>query len=196
MIITNAHVAQFFLLETDANKNYMDCAVYKEGQAANSYEAKLLFISPTWIKNNYQNITQRNPIGTGANDYAFLYITGNLNPALSTPKQFDSAEFLTDHKYKKDNKIAIASYPGAPSKITNITQNINLKADNSQINDVFTLSGDTVDVISTDETKLAQKGSSGGGVFDINRNLIGLVVTISELGDGFSINAINCGRRF
>ncbi|MBP9748490.1 MAG: hypothetical protein KBD17_02640, partial [Candidatus Pacebacteria bacterium] len=53
----------------------------------------------------------------------------------------------------------------------------------------FTLSKNSVDVISTGSTHVAQRGASGGGVFK-DGNLIAITVTTSGTGQNTKINAL------
>ncbi len=189
VVITNAHVAQFFLLESKANENYMDCNLYKENIPTYGYTARLLYISPSWIQKNYTLIRDPNPKGTGEGDFAFLYIDGNTNPAIKNPKSFPYASFSTDFKYKVGSKIFVAGYPGAPTNINELTKSVKLRTDSTYISDVFTLGNDSIDIISTGPTVVAQRGASGGGLFSGN-SLVGMTATVAEDSEGKKINAL------
>ena len=53
VIITNAHVAQFLLLEDNADaQDKIECVIRSGNPASPKYIAELLYISPIWIFNN------------------------------------------------------------------------------------------------------------------------------------------------
>ena len=88
VILTNAHIAQFFLLRDYPRKDFVQCIIRTGSPAAPKYTAAPLFIPPSWIFNNAQKIVQTNPTGNGEHDYALLYITGTVTPAVQLPAEF------------------------------------------------------------------------------------------------------------
>lgn len=188
VVITNAHVGQYFLLDKEL-ENY-SCALYQENIPTYGYLADLLYISPDWIKENPEVIKSKNPRGTGENDYALLRITKNTNPALSIPKQFQYANINTNYEVEIGDKIEIGGFPGAPESIVDLNRTVGLKTDLSTIKDIFTFNEKTIDIFSTGSTKVAARGASGGGIFK-DSSLIGLIVTTSGDGSDSYINAIS-----
>ena len=83
----------------------------------------------------------------------------------------------------------MAGFPGAPASILDLERTVGLKTDSSTIKDIFTFGQNNVDVISTDITKVAARGASGGGVFKEN-DLIALIVTTGGSSNSSYINAI------
>jgi V8-like Glu-specific endopeptidase len=134
-------------------------------------------------------IRDENPMGTGEGDYAFLYITENINKNIEKPKEFTYAKFDLNHDYKKGDKVFTAGYPGSPTSTKNLSASSKLISEETKIYDVFTLNSNSIDIFSTEINKVAQKGSSGGGVFKSDR-LIGLIVTITKNNAGNKINAL------
>jgi hypothetical protein len=187
VVLTNAHVAQYFLLDKEP-ANYQ-CALYQENIPTYGYVAKLLYISPDWIKNNPEVIISKNPRGTGENDYALLYITKNTNPALPKPKSFEFAKFNTNYSAEIGDQINLAGFPGSPVSLGDLTRSVGLKKDSTQIEDIFTFGNNQIDVISTGVTPVAARGASGGGLFK-NNELIALIVTTSGSVGNAYINAI------
>ena len=49
VVITNAHVGQFVLLEDQSDSNSMKCGVYRENIPTFGYTVDILHISPDWI---------------------------------------------------------------------------------------------------------------------------------------------------
>jgi hypothetical protein len=189
VVITNAHVAQFFLLE-DSGSGSVDCAIYKENIPTFGYRADLIYISPIWIEDNKEIMLEENPRGTGEKDYAFLQITENTNPVLKLPSKFSYTPVMTEESiYTEGRRISVGGFPGSPLSIFDLAKAGSLKTDNTRIRDVFTILGETIDIFSTEKTPVAAKGASGGGVF-YNNNLIGVTVTVTKEGNGARINAI------
>lgn len=187
VVMTNAHVAQYFLLDKESNS--FNCALYQENIPTYGYLAKLLYISPDWIEENPEVIKSKNPRGTGENDYALLYITKNTNPALPKPKSFNFAKANTTYDAKIGDKIDVAGFPGSPSSIGDLTHTVGLKKDSTKIQDIFTFSDNKIDVVSTEVTPVAARGASGGGLFK-ESDLIALIVTTTGNKNNAYINAI------
>jgi hypothetical protein len=188
LILTNAHVAQYFLLE-DAGYNF-NCAIYRENIPTFGYKADLVYLSEEWVEENKSIISQSNPRGTGEKDYAILQITENTNPVLSLPRSFSYSEIaLNPNLYKVGRAIELAGFPGAPANLLELAQAGSFRADRSEITDVFTLFRRSIDIISSGATRVAARGASGGGVFH-NNELIGLIVTTASYGDGTKVNAL------
>lgn len=187
VVMTNAHVGQYFLLDKELDD--YSCALYQENIPTYGYKADLVYISPDWIKENKDVIRSKNPRGTGENDYAFLHITKNTNPALPKPKSFQYANLNTSYNAEIGQKIDVAGFPGSPASILDLERTVGLKTDSSSIRDVFTFGQNNADVISTGVTKVAARGASGGGVFKGN-DLIALIVTTGGAENKSYINAI------
>lgn len=188
VILTNAHVAQLFLLKNYPTPNYMDCSIRRENIPTIGYTADLLFISGDWLRNSAHLISNPAPRGTGENDYALLVITGSTNPAIVLSSSFPSANIETeDGNTKKGDNITVTGYPGNQLSLLNLTSRARLEINNTTITDVFTFDRITTDVFSTGESSVAQTGSSGGGIFK-NNKLIGIIATT---GVGISGNFIN-----
>ena len=189
VVVTNAHVAQYFLLKNYSRPNYMNCALYQKN-GATGYTADILYIQSEWVNKHSDTISSKNPRGTGEDDYAFLVITGATNARAGMPARFPYASISLDKDaYEVGNSIAVGGFPGAPTSILQLAQAGTLASDTVKIAEVFTLTKNTVDVITTESTPVAQKGASGGGAFD-NGNLIGITVTTSGTGRNAKINAL------
>jgi hypothetical protein len=196
VVMTNAHVGQYFLLDKELDD--YSCALYQENIPTYGYVADLLYISPDWIRENKNVISTKNPRGTGENDYAFLHIIKNTNPALPKPKSFQYANLNTSYNAEIGQKIDIAGFPGSPASILDLERTVGLKTDSSTIRDIFTFGQNNADVISTGVTKVAARGASGGGVFK-ESDLIALIVTTGGPDNKSYINAITTnyiGRDF
>lgn len=184
VVLTNAHVAHPFLLENHT------CLLYQKNNPYFGYRASLLYIQEEWVKKNRDIVTNTNPRGTGEDDYAFLLITSNSNPGGYMPSKFPYAKVSTDKAiYEVGQPISVGGFPGAPATLLDLARAGNLKTDETAIDDVFTFSSGPIDVISTENTPVAARGASGGGIFKDN-NLVALTVTTSGSGNNARINGI------
>lgn len=175
VVLTNSHVAQYFLLK-DAG---YECSIRRENIPLYGFTAKPLYISENWIENNSKQITNTTPTGTGKYDYALLYITGSTNPVIPLPS-FPSLKINTTSKFlDKGDTITVAGYPGKITYSLEVAKNAELLSDKVSIKDIFTLGNNTVDVVATSDTNVAQRGSSGGGAFK-NNELGGIIVSTNQ----------------
>lgn len=192
IVLTNAHVAQFFILEA-YNPNLITCSMYKENIPTYGYRGKLLYISPNWVKDNYKTIKTANARGTGEDDYALIAITENTNPIFGLPQSFPSAE-LRFNDVEIGDDVIVAGYPGGPTSLVEITRAGKLKFADVSILEVFTFGGNNIDIFTTSKSEVGAKGASGGGVFygsNINSNaLVGTIVTTDGTNGNAKINAI------
>ncbi|MHB8660875.1 MAG: S1 family peptidase [Minisyncoccota bacterium] len=177
IILTNAHVAQYFLL---ADRG-VSCTIRSGSPAADSYDATLVFISPAWIKANASVLTQTAPIGTGQYDFALLAITKSATSA-TLPSSFQSIP-LAIVPPQINTSVIIASY-GAQFLDSNQVQSALFPTVVfGSVKNVFTFATNTVDVLALGGSAAAQEGSSGGGVADASGNLIGTITTSTVSGD-------------
>lgn len=186
VVLTNAHVAFPFILEdTD---NGVECGIYRENIPTFGYRADIMYISEDWVRDNYKELSNSNPRGTGEKDFALLAITGNTNPVLSLPSSFSYARLNTNEGiYTEGRSIKVGGFPGSPTNIFDLTRAGSLKTDTAEIDKILSFNTSNIDVISTNDTHVAQRGSSGGGIFVDNR-VIGITVTITR--SGGQINAL------
>lgn len=176
VVLTNAHVAQQFLLK-DAGYN---CTLRRENIPLYGFNAVPLYISETWIEENYLQLNNSTPTGTGKYDYALLLITGNTNPTLALPA-FPSLKINTDSNFlDAGDMVTIAGYPGKMTSSLEIAKNTELQTDRVRIREIFTLGQNTVDVVATGDTTVAQRGSSGGGAF--KDNVLGGIIVSTNSG--------------
>jgi len=181
VILTNAHVAQFFLLKDYRVPNYLNCVIRTGSPAKPTYKAEILYISPTWIEKNAEKIASQNAEGTGEHDYALLYINGVTNNG----KLPDSFPALNPHKnadnIKQNNFVLLASYPAGFLGGITVTRDLWITTSISSINKIFTFGSNpshAPDIFSVKGTIGAQEGSSGGAVLDfISGDLLGIIVT-------------------
>ena len=202
VILTNAHVAQYFLLENYLTEGFINCVIRTGSPAIPLYKAKLIFISPSWVNANANNIIQQSPKGTGEDDYALLLITERTDPTADLPESFSFIEPLYNSgSIETGDGVLLAGYPaGFLSGIT-IAKNLYISSAITSVMELFTFRDGTLDLFSIGGSVVAQQGSSGGAVVDTNNRLLGVIVTssVADATDERDLRAItiaHINRRF
>ncbi len=177
IILTNAHVAQFLLLEGvlgDAR-----CVIRTGNPAVPSYEVALLYISPAWIMRHANQITAATPRGTGERDYALLYVTGGLNNK-PIPRSFPALRLDTNELTvaARGADAIVAGYP-AETLFRNEDGTAALipRQASTRITELMTFNTNTADIFSIAGTVVGEQGSSGGPILNSAGDVIGLIST-------------------
>ncbi len=181
VILTNAHIGQYFLLKDFPVKDYLDCLIRQGSPATPRYRAELIYLPIPWAQKHREDILLQEPLGTGENDFALLLITRTTNPAGTLPASFpfleqnliESVDFIGE-------PIIISAYPAGFLGGVSIQTNLNLSSASATIRGVYTFSSTTIDVLSLGGTVVSQRGSSGGAVVNSGGKLVGIVVTSSD----------------
>jgi hypothetical protein len=188
IIITAAHVAQLFLLQDYLGTNKVECIVRTGSPARRAYFAEPIYVSPSWVTQNPQTLTQKSPMGTGENDFAFLGITGT---ATSTPLA-SSFPFIplssTDLQIK--DPVAIGSYGAQYLTSEEINKDLYPILVFGSIQNRYTFEANTVDLVSILGSAASQEGSSGGGVANA-RSQLGAIITTSTIAGNISDRSLN-----
>ncbi|MFA6279022.1 MAG: serine protease [Candidatus Paceibacterota bacterium] len=186
IILTNAHIAQYFLL---ADRG-VSCTIRSGSPAADRYKAALIYISPTWLQVNPNVLTKTTPGGTGEYDFALLAISKSVttNPL---PSSFPYVPLATMPP-TTGTPIVIASYGAQFLAPDQIASNLSPTIVFGSVKDVFTFGTNTIDVLALGGSVAAQEGSSGGGVADVSGDLVATITTstISGATDTRSLNSI------
>lgn len=181
VILTNAHIAQYFLLKDYPSKDFVDCIIRDGSPAQQRYRASLLFIPTIWIENNAENIKQQNPRGNGENDYAFLLIKETTKANTNLPDTFFSANPILDEAtIKEGENVLLAGYPAGFLGGIIIQKDLYITSTITDIERVFTFKENTLDLFSLGGNIVAQQGASGGAVVNKENGLIGIIVTSSD----------------
>ncbi len=187
IILTNAHVAQSFLLA----KEGVGCSIRTGGPAKTAYKASLLFISPAWVTAHASLLTQASATGTGEFDFALLGITQSATDT-PLPSSFSFVPLAVSAP-AVGTPVVIASYGAQFLAATQIQTALFPTIVFGSVKDVFTFGTNTVDILALGGSAAAQEGSSGGGVADMNGLLVGTITTSTIEGDTStrSLNAIS-----
>lgn len=178
IVLTNAHVGQFFLLRNYPTKNNIDCLLRTGNPAKPTYTAELLYFPLEWMKQNAEKIIQESPIGTGERDYSFLYITGTIdNSAL--PVSFPYLSPYIGDVFSLNDEILLAGYPAGFIDGITVQMNLYISSAFGKITEIFTFKdGGGADLISVPGTIISQRGASGGAsVRTSDGKLVGLITT-------------------
>lgn len=177
VILTNAHVAQFLLLETVSGE--ASCIVRTGSPAIPSYAVDLLYISPAWIQKHAKLIDVENPRGTGERDYALLYVTAGLDnkpmprhfPALTVNSELLSARAI-------GLPVVAAGYP-AETAFTNAVYYDQLiaRAATTTVGELMTFGSNYADLMTITGSTVGEQGSSGGPVVTTAGEAIGIIST-------------------
>ena len=181
LILTNAHIAQLFLLKNYPTKDNVVCVVRNGNPARNAYTAELAYISPSWITKNPRTLVLKNPTGTGENDIAVLAITGSAT-SQPLPKVFPYVSLATKEPFIKE-PVAIGSYGAQTLTSNQILTSLYPTLVFGAVRDVYTFETHTIDVLSLGGSAVAQEGSSGGGAVNSNGELVSLITTSTNQGD-------------
>ena len=203
VIITNAHVAEFFLLEDYLTENNIDCVIRMGEPARPLYKAALLNISKEWVEETASTIRKSERTGTGENDYALLLITSNIN-GQSIPNEtvFPYLEVDTDFIAYANYPVFLAGYPAEFLGEITIQRDFWPVSSSVEIKSSYYFSEEgkeKPDLLGLGGSVVAQAGASGGAVVDsYTGKLVAVIVTTSEAkttGDrdlnGATLNHIN-----
>lgn len=178
VILTNAHVAQFLLLEDVFETGETECIVRAGNPAAPRYKASLLYIPPAWVREHASVILDEAPIGTGERDYALLYARESVSPE-PMPARFPALRPSTaELRYGAINsEITAAGYPVDPDNVFALETDLRPETATSSITDMFTFGSNLADLLALRGSAVGTHGSSGGPVLDQNDEVIGLITT-------------------
>ncbi len=179
VILTNAHIGQYLLLKDFRTKDNINCVIRTGSPAYPEYKTELVYISPTWVKDNSTLLKSNDPKGTGENDFAFLRIAEKID-ASKLPEGFTYVIPNVREFIEKEEPVLLISYPAGFLGGLSILKDLNVTSSVTNIQDVFTFKQNTIDLISVGGTVVSQKGSSGGAVIDKYVTLLGLISTSSN----------------
>ncbi len=172
--LTNAHVAMYVMLSDTEPSGTVSCFIREGEPAKKIYEAKSIYVPSAWIYSHTNAFKIGTELtGTGEKDYA-LVKRGNSNPNLNSsdfPAEW-SAPLAQNIPLKGEN-ITLVGYPVFDkSTITSALYLLNIP---STVLNSFNLNSLSNALLDSGSTRMAQVGSSGGGAFDSNGNLFGIM---------------------
>ncbi len=177
IILTNAHIAQYFLLFDRG----ISCTIRSGNPAFDLYKAALIYIPEPWLRANAKVLTTQNPTGTGEQDFALLAITKSATSA-PLPVAHPSIPLATGSS-RVGTSIVIASYGAQFLQSAQVQSFLFPIVVFGSVKDVYTFASTTIDVLALGGSAAAQEGSSGGGVAGGAGTLLGTITTSTIEGD-------------
>jgi hypothetical protein len=180
VILTNAHVAQFLLLkESEVLEGDVECIIRSGNPATPKYLAELLYISPTWVFENSEVITEEAPRGTGERDYALLFVEKSTD-GTPLPSRFPAlpVDISLLSRSTEGTHALTAGYPaealirkGADAELASVIAP-------TTIGTLYTFGSNYADLFAISESPVGEHGASGGPVVRTeSSSTIGLIVT-------------------
>jgi S1-C subfamily serine protease len=176
IILTNAHVAQYFLL---ADRG-ITCVIRTGSPAKSSYNAELIYISRVWLKENADILRAEVAKGTGESDMALLAVTTTATRT-KLPVSFPYVP-LARNSVLPNAPVAVASYGTQSLSTRQLQSGLFPTLAFGAVKDLYTFGTKTIDMFSLIGTAAAQEGSSGGGVVNADGRLVGLITTATVQG--------------
>lgn len=178
VILTNAHVAQYFLLKDYPFTNNIQCVIRAGSPAQPLYTAEIMYLPPEWIAANASQLTSQHAMGTGENDYAFLRITGTVSSSVQFPSFFPSLP-LTTNAPEVGAPALLVAYPAGLLSGETIQKNLYSSSAVSTVQTLYSFDGaQNVDLLALGGTVVSQTGSSGGALIGLGSGkLLGIIAT-------------------
>ena len=182
IILTNAHVGQYFLLRDYIVPGNVDCLIRTGSPATEKYHAELLYLPPAWIDANASQIDAQESMGTGENDYAFLRITSPINVSTPLPASFPSVAITLDDPVQNE-PVVLAGYPAGFLGGSTIESNLYITSAISTIENIFAFDDrGYADLVSVGSTVVAQAGASGGAIMRQQDGSLQAIVATASAG--------------
>jgi len=180
VILTNAHVGQFFLLTAPGGKSKGSCSVRSGSPVKDQYLAELLYLSPSWMNSYTAAVSKKKEnTGSGQQDFALLYVTKAKKGKL--PERFPAvplASLDSIGKLKGTEAVTVTGYPADKLDFEGIRDEIEILSASADLTDIRSFGYTPSDVLVIAPSKVGQSGVSGGPVAQAG-NLLGIATTLS-----------------
>ena len=176
LILTVAHVAAPLYSSQNSKRNF-ECYGRSGSPAGGKYPLKLVYINKLWT-DKYLNIFDKGYTESGENDIAILSIDNSLS--LENLTNINQKTFvLPEYNVNKGDLISIISYPADVYEKLGAFSPLSRQLESNTIADSWSFNNlQDKDVLETNPSVIAQSGASGGGIFNQNGKLIGLIVSM------------------
>ncbi len=178
LILTAAHVAAPVYSEQNGGK--YNCYARIKNPATGNYPVKVVFINPDWVSKYYSEF-DKSYSESGENDIAILQID-NSGGKISNSEMSDlnnvAYTILSADIPNLGDSVEIKSYPADVYGKSDVFTVLPRKSETNSIDGLFNFSGgidSPFDLIETKPSSLGQPGASGGGIFNTQGQLIGII---------------------
>lgn len=180
LILTNSHIAQYYLLRDTLPAGTITCTVRTGSPAQSAYRAAPAYVSSQWVAANPRTLVTAGARGTGEHDFAVLVITESATP-LPLPKSFPYLP-LARSTPAEGAELALGTY-GAQSLSSREVQNSLFPTlATAKVKRRFSFENGQIDLIALTGSAASQQGSSGGAVASDTGELVGIVTTSTQTG--------------
>lgn len=179
VILTNAHVAQYFLFSSSTKSTKAECKVRSGSPAKDRYTASLLYLSPAWAQATVDETTKKQPRkGTGESDFALLKISGAVKGKL--PAKFPAIPIAQNPAFAEATPVVIAGYPAEDLSFKEMQRKLMYATASSSITAIQAFTRPHQDLLTLAPTPLSASGVSGGPIVEDSEVLLGIAVTLAE----------------
>jgi|GEM_PF-2115334 len=181
VVLTNAHVAELFLLEGTTEAGTTRCFLRAGSPARNAYEAELLYIPTRWVEEFAPDLNAREARGTGEEDFALLLITNAADSDDDLPETFPYVPVNTaERAIAIDEQLIVGGYPALVGTLSSINKHLYLVSALSTVKKLYTFEEETLDLFSLNGTIASEHGVSGGAAANAQGELVGIIVTSTQ----------------
>lgn len=175
VILTNAHVAQYFLVPLEKNLVKGACTVRAGARARDAYTASVLYFPSTWAQLHIVDAKKEEKKGTGENDFALLYVTGAKKGAF--PPSFPSLSLKSSPEATENAMVTVVGYPTGDLTFDEIKSKLMMSFATTSITKAESFSGPYQDLITLADSAVGTSGISGGPVINSYNQVIGIATT-------------------
>jgi S1-C subfamily serine protease len=178
VIMTNAHVAQFLLLEKSGVFGDTNCIIRNGNPAAPRFYAELLYIPPAWVEANAALIDDKAPSGTGERDYALLFVTRSMDNE-PLPAIFPALPLATEllPRSMTEATVLAAGYPAGALLSGGTDTDLLPRQASTTISELYTFTSNYADVFALRGSSMGEQGASGGPIVNAGGAVIGMITT-------------------
>lgn len=191
VILTNAHVAQYFLLAGEKGRVTGWCSVRTGSPAKETYTAEVLYLPPAWVEENISLISKNRPKGTGENDFALLYVTGAKKKG-ALPETFPALSLGAVSGATLGSGVTVAGYPSDKLDFDDIRNKLSVVSATSTVTKLLTFAHQgLIDALAIAPSEAGAGGVSGGPVVNSDTEVIGIVTSKNSAKENAALRAIS-----